>query len=65
MSLGCGYPVMLMRSHKLEEKAKLENMGLKKQQLFKAVEGLQDAAGEWLIARAGLQDDWTRVSRSG
>jgi hypothetical protein len=30
-----------------------ERLGMKKQQLFQAVEGLQDAAGEWLIARAG------------
>jgi len=36
----------------LDEQEKQENLGLKKQQLFQAVEGLQDAAGEWLSARA-------------
>eukprot|EP00966_Prymnesium_polylepis_P161954 3742950-Prymnesium_polylepis.1 len=30
-----------------------ERLGMKKQQLFQAVEELQGAAGEWLIARAG------------
>ena len=52
-----GLQVRRARAGELEAKDKLENMGLKKQQLFQAVEGLQDAAGEWLIARAGLQDE--------
>ena len=43
------------------EQEQQENLGLKKQQLFEAVEGLQDAAGEWLSARAeqraGLRDE--------
>ena len=38
--------------HSEYRSAKQENLGLKKQQLFQAVEGLQDAAGEWLSARA-------------
>ena len=40
-----------------DEQGELEGIGLRKQQLFQAVEGLQDAAGEWLIARAVQQDE--------
>ena len=39
------------RAQRVQE-SKQDNLGLKKQQLFQAVEGLQDAAGEWLSARA-------------
>jgi hypothetical protein len=41
----------------LDGQGKLESIELRKQQLFQAVEGLQDAAGEWLVARAGQQDE--------
>jgi hypothetical protein len=41
-----GLRVRRARAGELEAKDKLENMGLKKQQLFQAVEGLRDAAGE-------------------
>ena len=48
-----------LRAHRAQaekrrgEMESLERLGMKKQPLFQAVEGLQDAAGEWLIARAG------------
>ena len=41
----------------LDGQGKLESIELRKQQLFQAVEGLQDAAGEWLVARAVQQDE--------
>ena len=48
------YVEMLVRASRAQrvQESKQENLGLKKQQLFQAVEGLQDAAGEWLSARA-------------
>ena len=45
------------RVQEVDEQGELEGIGLRKQQLFQAVEGLQDAAGEWLVARAGQLDE--------
>ena len=38
------------RVQEVDEQGELEGIGLRKQQLFQAVEGLQDAAGEWLVS---------------
>ena len=40
------------RLQELEEQDKWESVLLRKQRLFQAVEGVQEAAGEWLSARA-------------
>ena len=40
------------RLQELEEQDKWESVVLRKQRLFQAVEGVQEAAGEWLSARA-------------